>query len=107
MRRAQRAANLRRLSMAAPRVEVEIDALVLYGFHASERYTFGEALTGELERLFAQADLRSSFGRSVLLPVLDAGRIMAPAQPSLAAVGVRAARAVYAGLAAGGKKRQE
>jgi len=98
MRRAQREANLRRLVRAAPRVQVEIDELVLHGFAASEGRAVGDALSGELERMLAQTNFRRAFDRGRDLPILDAGRLTLPAQARPAAVGAQVARAVYAGL---------
>jgi len=106
MRRAQRAANLRWMMNASPRVEVEIEELVLHGFSASERHVVGEALSRELERMFGETDLRRSFRRDIELPVLHAGRVPLPARIGPAAVGEGVARAVYTGLGAEGEVRK-
>jgi hypothetical protein len=106
MRRAQRAANLRRLIRASPRVQVEIDELVLHGFAASERYAIGDALSLELGRLFGEADLRRAFRRGMELPELNVGRVTLTAQAGPAAAGAQVGRAVYSGLSAGDKGKK-
>lgn len=106
-RQAQRAANLQRLRSGAPRVEVVIEELVLHGFSALERHAIGDALSGELERMFMQGDYKRSFHQNREAAILDAGRISISARAQPTAVGAQVARAVYAVLSTeskGGKK---
>jgi len=98
MRWAQRAANLRRMRRAPAHLQIDIDELVLHGFAASDRNAIGDALSGELERLFGEAELQRAFHRGLELPSMNTGSISLPAQVGPAAVGAEVARVVYSSL---------
>ncbi len=98
MRRDRRLANLSQLRHSAPRVEVTVDEFVLHGFQRADRYTIGDAFQQELERMFAEADFRSSFRQDADLPRLDAGRISLPVQVRPSLVGAQVAQALFGSL---------
>lgn len=100
MRRAQRAANLRRLRPASVRLDLAIDELVLHGTPAAQRHVLADAMVRELEHLFGEADYRRSFRQDTELLALDAGGITVAGQARPALVGAQLARAVFTSLQA-------
>lgn len=78
--------------MRAPRVVVTIDEVRLHGFDPRERAAIGEALSSELQRLFAtQPPL--PLGRSVHR--IDAGTAATPRSGSPARLGASVAAGVH------------
>ena len=88
-------------SRAIPRVELQIDELMLDGFPASDRHRIAEALQAELTQLLSNGDF-SRF-RSLEIETLPAGSITAnrAGRPgSAGAIGRDAARIIYDALTA-------
>ena len=83
--------------MSNPRVEIIVDELVLYGFSPAERYSIGEALSLELERLAAASD-PIRLGRLGDVPVLRADPIRLPGGAKGRAIGAQVAGAVHGSL---------
>lgn len=98
MRQKQRAANIRKMTRPAPSVEVVIDALVLHGFSAADRYSIGDALIYELGHLFENSEAHVSLTKDVHIPVLNARQIVLPPNVKSISVGTQVAKAMYRGL---------
>lgn len=76
-------------------IEVEIDSLVLNGFHASDRYRIGAAFESELNRLFQEEGLPAGGPGSLDLSRLDAGSVQIPAGTPTAKIGIKIARSIF------------
>ena len=79
-----------------PRVEIVIDELVLHGYSPAERYTIGNSLSRELERLVMEQGFQPH--ESMDIPMLRAAPINLPANSKPGQVGSHVAQAVYGGL---------
>jgi hypothetical protein len=98
VRRAQRAASLRKLSATPRAIEVQIDELVLRGFPRADRYAIGEALSQEIQRLLADAGKQPFLRQSTDRPVLDVGRVALAPNADPAAVGAQVGQAIHTSL---------
>jgi hypothetical protein len=76
-------------------IEIEIDSLVLNGFHASDRYRISAAFEGELTRLINEQGLEAAHSGEVRLSALDAGSIQVRPGAPPAKIGAQIARAIY------------
>ncbi len=76
-------------------VEIEIDSLVLNGFHSSDRYRIGAAFESELARLIEEDGLEVTQTSGINLPALDAGSIQVKSGTPPARIGAQIARALY------------
>ncbi len=76
-------------------IEIEIDSLVLSGFHAADRYRISAAFEGELTRLIEEEGLPNAPQASLNLSGLDAGSIQVRPGSPPARIGVQIARALY------------
>jgi len=76
-------------------IEVEIDSLVLNGFHASDRYRIGAAFESELNRLIQEEGLPAAGTGSLDLTRLDAGSVQVPAGTAAAGIGRQIARTFF------------
>jgi hypothetical protein len=98
MRRAQRAANVRKMKRAIRNVEVQVDELILRGPFASSHYAIGDAFSHELGLLFGEMNLGSQLATEMQIPVMRAAQIAIPPNAKPALIGGQIARAVYGGL---------
>jgi hypothetical protein len=106
VRRAQRAANQRKLSATPHAIEVQIDELVLRGFAHADRYAIGDALSSEIQRLLAGAGEQPFLRQSTDRPVLDAGQVALAPNADPAAVGARVGQAIHTSLNHTGKGKR-
>ena len=79
-----------------PRVEIVIDDLVLHGFSPADRYTIGDSLSRELERLVMEQGFQPH--ESVDVPMLKAAPVNLSANSKSAQVGSQVAQSVYKGI---------
>jgi hypothetical protein len=84
--------------MSARRIELHIEALVLEGFCAGDRYRVAEALQRELSRLLADGELPARLNRNGAIALLDSGSFDVSPATHPEKVGTLAARRVYEGL---------
>lgn len=76
-------------------IELDIGNLVLHGFPTSDKDLIARAIQMELERLFAEEGVPSSFKRGNDVAFLDSGSfdIISNSDPEL--VGIQMARTLY------------
>lgn len=79
-----------------PRVEIVIDELVLHGYSPAERYTIGDSLSRELERLVMEQGFQPH--ESLDIPMLKAAPVYLPVNSKPDQVGSHVAQVVYGGL---------
>ena len=77
-------------------MEIVIDDLVLHGFSPADRYTIGDSLSLELERLVMEQGFQPH--ESVDVPLLKAAPVNLPVNSKPDQVGSHVAQAVYGGL---------
>lgn len=106
MRRKRRAANVQKMKGAVRNVEVLIDALILHGFPAAERYIISDVFSRELGQLLKDIDTDSSFAKDAHIPMLNAGRIAIPPDEKPISVGAQVAQSVYSSLNSSNKGNQ-
>lgn len=97
MRRERRAANVEKMKRANRNVEIQIDELILHGFHVTDRYAIGDALASELSRLAINAQ-EYPFDRDIHIPVQRAREFSVPPNAKPALIGAKVAQTVHAGL---------
>ena len=85
-----------------PRVEVVIDELILHGFSPAERYTIGDSLSQELERLILDQGYQTH--ENVEIPVLRAAPVTLPSNAKSDLVGSQVAKAVHTSLGTYGQR---
>ena len=78
------------------RVEIVIDELVLHGYSPADRYTIGDSLSRELERLVIEQRFQPH--ESMDIPVLKAAPVNLSVNSKPGQVGSHVARAVLGGL---------
>jgi hypothetical protein len=76
-------------------IDIEINSLVLNGFHASDRYRISAAFEGELTRLIQEEGLPEIRQADLNLTSLDAGNVQVSAGASPAKIGAQIARSLY------------
>jgi hypothetical protein len=81
-----------------PNVELRIEELVLFGYVPGDRYRIGDALQGELARLFAEQGVPSSLDPGGEVARLNGGAFGVKPGSSAEAIGAQVAQAVYGGL---------
>jgi len=81
-----------------PNIEVRIDELVLRGFASGDRYRIGEAIEGELARLFAEQGAARSLSRNADMMRLDGGAFGFARGSRAETIGAHIAEAVFGGL---------
>jgi len=79
-------------------IEVEIDELILHGFHFGEKYAIGESIRAELGRLFSNGEMQGIFKNSISIYNINAGSIKLLPGSDEVLTGKRTAGAVYSGL---------
>ena len=84
--------------MTPQTIEVHIEELVLHGFAPGDRYAIGEAVQGELTRLFTTQGVPAPLSAGAEVGRVDAGAFPVGAGAQTEGVGTGAARAVYGGL---------
>jgi len=84
--------------MKPPRIEVNIEELVLHGFDPRDRYRIGEAVEQELTRLFTEKGVPPGLEKSGDIPHLDGGSVKIESNLKASKAGVSIARSVYGGL---------
>lgn len=84
--------------MRPARIEVNIDELVLHGFSPADRYRIGEALEGELTRLFTEGGLPSGLAKGSQVDRLDGGSFDVKQGSKAESIGVQVAKSVYGGI---------
>ena len=83
------------------RIRLNIDRLVLNGFHSREGNALASALESQLSSVLADPAARAEWGRSHGTPVLKLGRVLlAPGTAGASAFGKQVAKAVGRGLKA-------
>jgi hypothetical protein len=85
------------MGMSSPNIELHIEELVLSGFPRAQRYEIADAISHELERLFAR-QVPPSLELGSTVERLDAGvlEIKPLARPE--AVGAGIAQQIYGGM---------
>jgi hypothetical protein len=81
-----------------PRLTVQIDTLVLHGFHPAQAQGIARSLERELARLLVQGDRPFTPAEGGDFPRLDGGRVSLAHDAGPGATGARLAQAVYGGL---------
>lgn len=86
------------MGMSSQNIELHIEELVLSGFPRGQRYEIADAISHELQRLFAQRGVPQSLATSAAVERVDAGvlEIERPARPE--AVGTGIAQQIYGGM---------
>ena len=82
--------------MIKPRIEIQIDELVLHGFSPAQRYAIGDFLALELERLLLDGDL--SFHENMDIPVIRSSVIKINPESKPDMVGAQVAQALLGSL---------
>jgi hypothetical protein len=82
----------------SPNLVLKIDELVLHGFAPGDHYRLGEALTGELQRLFVERGVPPALAQASDVDLLDAGRLTVASDAKAEVVGARIAQVLYARL---------
>ena len=75
--------------------EVHIEALVLHGFAPGDRYSIGEAVERELQRLFAEPDAAPRWTQDGEVAHVDGGAFEVAPGAKAATIGSLVAQAVY------------
>ncbi len=81
-----------------PRVELNIDELVLEGFSPGDRYRIGEALEKELTRLLEVRGVPESLTSGGEIEKINGGSFEVAPGARAERIGSQVARAVYGGL---------
>jgi hypothetical protein len=75
--------------------EVHIEALVLHGFPPGDRYSIGQAVERELQRLFAEPGAASRLTQDSAVAHADGGAFEVGHGATAATIGSMVAQAVY------------
>lgn len=76
-------------------IDIEINSLVLNGFHSSDRYRISAAFESELTRLIQEEGLPQVQQGGLNLANLDAGNVQVSAGANPAKIGAQIARSLY------------
>jgi hypothetical protein len=87
-----------RLLNSEPSVELHIDELVLHGFTTSDRYAIGDAVEGELARLFEKQGVPNSLRSESTADEIKGATFIAAQHAKPHAIGRQIASAVYQGF---------
>jgi hypothetical protein len=94
-------ANVRR---GAASYELQIEELVLHGFHTRDRYAIADAVERELTRLLAAPEGPGLARTGARIDRLDGGAFTVKSGSSGSVVGAQVAHALLGSLAASGRK---
>jgi hypothetical protein len=84
--------------MRPANIELHIEELVLHGFAPGDRYSIGEAVERELQRLFAEQGAPPSLTQGAEIERLDGGSFGVAAGSRGEVIGAEVAQAVYGGI---------
>jgi|SRR5713101_4698707 hypothetical protein len=88
----------------APSYELQIEELVLHGFHSRDRYAIADAVERELTRLLAGPEDHGLARTGSHIERLDGGAFTVQRGSSGSAVGAQVAHALLGSLVASGQK---
>jgi hypothetical protein len=84
--------------MRPANIELHIEELVLHGFAPGDRHRIGEAVVGELQRLFAERGVSPRLARDGEVSHLDGGVFEMAHGAGAETIGARIAQALYGKL---------
>jgi len=86
------------MGMSSPNIELHIEELVLDGFPRGQRYEIADAISHELQRLFAERGVPRALTTPAAVERVDAGvlEIKRPARPETVGNGI--AQQIYGGM---------
>jgi hypothetical protein len=84
--------------MKPENIELQIEELVLHEFTPGDRYRIGEAVEGELAKVFTEQGVPPSVAQGGEAARLGGGAFELKTNSTAKAIGIQVARAVYEGL---------
>jgi hypothetical protein len=81
--------------MSGPKIELDIDELILHGFAASDRFRIAEAFRSELTRLLTEHSRHETLPRSLNIDRIQAASFKVTNGAKPAAIGAQVAQSVY------------
>lgn len=81
-----------------PNIQLHIEALILHGFSATDRYRIVEIVQNELTQLLASQGVPPALAQGGTIPSLDGGEFEFTQDMSIQSIGAQIAQSIYGGL---------